>query len=136
MFFLNNLKIEKESKKVYDIQYVSKPVLFLKGIGRTCPICGNHVTGHPNKKYCSEKCSNKNNNNKNHKDKEILVGLHSFISLKVQGGSKPYRILKVYLKKGIIHQVKITPESKELWSLLDKITEFRDIKKPLMELTV
>ena len=85
--------------------------------------------------YCSERCSNKANNEKNHKDKTKLIGLHAFIPLKIQGNLKPYRILKVYLKKGIVHQVKITSQSKELWQLIDKIVEFRDIKKPLMELT-
>ena len=132
---MKTLKIEKESRKVYDIQYISKPILFIKGVGRCCPVCGNHVTGHPNKIYCTERCSNKANNDKNHKGKEKLIGLHAFISFKTYNRTEPYRILKVYLKKGIVHQVKITPESKELWKLIDKIAEFRDIKKPLMELT-
>ena len=42
--------------------------------------------------------------------------------------------MKLYLKKGVIEEVRITPESKELWSLLEKIEQFRDISKPLVEI--
>ena len=60
-----------------------------------------------------------------------MIGLHSFISLKKYEPKRPYRIIKVYLKKGVIEQVRITPSSKELWNLLEKIESFRNISKPM-----
>lgn len=122
---MNKLKIGKDSRQVFDIEYKNTPSLLLKGIGKTCDVCGKHIYGRPNKKTCSDKCRFKKGNDK-HRDSKVKVGLHAFISLKKSDAVKPYRIIKVYLKKGIIEEIKITPESKELWALLEKISKFRN----------
>lgn len=119
-----------EDKKVFDRENTCKTVIFLKGIGRRCEVCNKHIFGDPRKKVCDRKCRRRKAYLKNGKMQD-LTGLHAFITLKKQGTRQQYRILKVYLKKGSIEEVKITPESKELWSLLEKISQFRDISKPL-----
>lgn len=124
-----------EDKKVFDKEFTSKPIIFLKGVGRYCQAkgCNKHVFGYSNKKYCSNKCRWKSSSGTYAKKRQenIMLGIHSFVNLRKYGKSNPYRIMKIYLKKGVIQEVKITPDSKELWSLLEKIEQFRDISKPL-----
>ena len=123
-----------EDKKVFDKEFVAKPIIFLKGIGRRCPICNRHIFGRADKKTCSDKCRRRQvylNHNKQEKNNVIKAQ----ISILKKHGRKEYRILSLYLKKGIVHQIQITSEYKELWSLLEKIEQFRDISKPLMEIT-
>ena len=121
-------------KKVFDKEHVSKPIIFLKGIGRYCPICKKHIFGRKDKIFCSEKCRWKKRDTERRRTGKDIVGIHAFISLQKHGNTKPYRIIKLYLKKVIIEQVNITPKSKELWNLLEKIHQFRNISKPLMEI--
>lgn len=120
----------QKDKPVFDKEQVSKTVIFLKGIGRRCEVCNKHIFGDPRKKVCGQKCRRKKAYLKNGKQQD-LTGVHAFITLRKSQTTKPYRIIKLYLKKGIIEEVRITPESKELWSLLEKIEQFRDISKPL-----
>ena len=130
---MKTLKIEKESRQVYDIEMIAKPSLLLKGIGVYCIVCGKHIfPRQKNQATCSQKCRAKKSYLKNKND-AIKEGLHAFISLKKYKTLKPYRIIKIYLKKGIKEEVKITPESKELWKLIDKIERFRDLKQPIRE---
>ena len=130
---MNKLPIEKDSRKVYDIEYQSKASLLLKGVGKQCEICGKHIfintLGRP-RTTCSDRCRHKKRNDR-HRENIKLVGLHSFIVLKRHGVKKPYRVMKLYLKKGLVEEIKITPMSKQLWSLLNRIENFRDIQKPL-----
>ena len=138
---MNKLKIEKESRKIYDVEYTAKPVILLKGIGKYCKCgCGKHVFGNKKKEFFNSSCRRRyyersHPESKYARQKNTMIGLHAFINLHKNENKNPYRIMKVYLKKGIIEEVKITPESKDLWALLDKINQFRDISKPLMELT-
>ena len=119
-------------KEIFDKEHITKSIVFLKGIGRRCEICKKHIFGRKDKTTCSNKCrkikyrlSTKQKNNNS---------IQARISIIKTEGCKPYRMISLYLKKGIVHQVKITPESKELWNLLDKIQSFRNISKPLPEL--
>lgn len=118
-----------KEKQIFDKEHVNKPIIFLKGIGRRCEICNKHIFGRKDKTTCSNKCRKIKYrlNTKSQKNNSIQAR----ISITKTEGSKPYRLLSLYLKKGIIHQIKITPEYKELWSLLNKIQDFRDISKPL-----
>lgn len=125
---MKNLKIEKESRTVYDIEHTSKPLIYLKGIGRRCEVCNKHIFGRKDKRICSKKCHDKRRWNAEKNNKRI-TSIHASISLSKTREKTDYRLLSLYLKKGIIHHVKITPEYKELWALLDKIENFR--KMPL-----
>ena len=122
---MDKLRIEKSSRQVFDIEDIRKKSLYLKGIGRYCVVCGKHLFGRPHQKTCSNQCRNK----KNYSIKKTSNGsmtLHTCINLKSQIiDNKKVRIATVYLKKGVIEQVLITPKAKELWVLLDKIYEFR-----------
>ena len=118
-------------QKPFDRETTCKSVIFLKGIGRRCEFCNKHIFGRIDKKTCGNKCRSKMQREKKGNVQTNLLGLHAFVSLKTTGNKKQYRIMKLYLKKGVIEEVKITPESKELWSLLEKIEQFRDISKPL-----
>jgi|SRR6185437_6997532 len=119
-----------EDKKVFDKEFTSKPIIFLKGIGRRCEVCNKHIFGRKDKRLCSRKCHDKKRW-KAERNQKRITSLHASISLAKKIGKTEYRVLSLYLKKGVIHQIKITPESKELWSLLEKIEQFRDISKPL-----
>jgi len=122
---MKKLKIEKESREVYDIEHVTKPVVLLKGIGRYCDVCKKHLFGRKDKTTCSNKCrkikyrqtTKQQNNN----------SLQARISVEKTEGLIAYRIVSLYLKKGVIHQVKITAESKELWLALDQIASYRKV---------
>jgi len=125
-----------QDKKYYDKEYVNKPIIFLKDVGKYCEVCHRHIfPRQKNQTCCSNKCRWKKRDQNRRRTGKDIVGIHAFVSLKKYGTKRPYRVVKLYLKKGIIEQVTITPKSKELWQLLEKIAEFRDIKKPLMELT-
>jgi len=122
----------QKDKPVFDKEQVSKTVIYLKGIGRRCQVCDKHLFGRIDKKTCSQKCRSKMRYEKTGKIQPNIIGVHAFISLRTcKQRNKEFRVIKVYLKKGVIEEVKITPESKELWSLLEKIEQFRDISKPL-----
>ena len=121
-------------KQHFDKEHVSKPIIFLKGIGKYCPVCKKHIFGRKDKVFCSERCRWKKRDSKRRRTGKDIIGIHAFVSLQKHGNKKPYRIIKLYLKKGIIEQVIINPQSKELWSLLEKIDQFRNISKPFMEI--
>ena len=125
-----------KNQKVFDIETTNKQIVFLKGIGRRCLVCNKHLFGRLDKKTCSQKCRSKMRYEKTGKEQTNTKGLHAFIQLQsYKENNSRFRILKLYLIKGIVEEVKITPESKELWSLLEKIEQFRDISKPLVEIT-
>ena len=122
----------QKEKPVFDKEQVSKTVVFLKGVGRRCQVCNKHIFGRTDKKTCSNGCRSKMAREVKGNVQTNVMGVHAFISLKTyKEKNQEFRILKVYLKKGVIEEVRITPESKELWSLLEKIEQFRDISKPL-----
>ena len=121
-----------EDKKVFDKEHVSKPIIFLKGVGKYCEVCHKHIfPRQKNQTCCSNKCRWKKRDQLRRRTGKDIVGIHAFVSLKKHGTKRPYRVIKLYLKKGIIEEVTITPQSKELWSLLEKIDQFRNISKPL-----
>jgi hypothetical protein len=37
----------------------------MKGSERKCPCCGNRIAGHPNKKFCGQKCKDRYHNTVN-----------------------------------------------------------------------
>jgi len=116
---------------VFDIEYKTKAVVFLKGIGRRCEVCDKHIFGRKDKTTCSNKC--RKIKYRLHTKQQNNNSIQARISVKKQHGLQPYRVVSLYLKKGIINQVKITPEAKELWALLERIDNFRK-EKPLEEL--
>ena len=116
---------------IFDIEHKTKAVVFLKGIGRRCEICNKHIFGRKDKTTCSNKC--RKIKYRLHTKQQNNNSIQARISVKKQHGLQPYRIVSLYLKKGIINQVKITPEAKELWALLERIDNFRQ-EKPLEEL--
>lgn len=115
-------------KHLFDKEQTNKSIIFLKGIGRRCEVCNKHIFGDPRKKVCGQKCRRRKAYLKNGKTQD-LIGLHAFITLKKIGKN---RIMKIYLKKGVIEEVKISEESRELWALLEKISNFRQIKNPMV----
>lgn len=121
-------------RKVFDKEHINKPIIFLKGIGRRCEVCNKHIFGRKDKTTCSNKC--RKIKYRMHTKQQNNNSIQARISITKYEGNKQYRIVSLYLKKGIIHQVQITKESKELWSLLEKIEQFRDISKPLVEISV
>jgi hypothetical protein len=126
---MKKLKLGKVETVGYDIEYTTKPVLFIKGLGRKCPVCSRHIVGKSNKTTCSDKCTKRIGYIKN-KDKwnnDNTNSIKSRVSIKKIEGSFEFRILSLYLKKGLVHRIKITPEYVELWNILEKIQKFRDI---------
>jgi len=124
---MKKLRITQSDISGYNIEYVTKPVLFIKGVGRKCPVCSRHIVGRSDKTTCSPKCTKKIGYIKN-KDKwnsHQSNSLKSRISIKKIEGKSEYRILSLYLKKGVVHKIKITPKYAELWEFLEKIQQFR-----------
>ena len=122
----------KRETHVFDREQVNRTIVFLPGVGRRCIVCNKHIFGRIDKKTCSQRCRSKMRYEKTGKTQTNLIGVHAFISLKAyRDKNEEFRILKIYLKKGVTQEVKITQESKELWSLLEKIEQFRDVSKPL-----
>ena len=58
--------------------------------------------------------------------KDVKI-LHANFNLQTRGVKSKYRIIKFYLKKGVSQEIRITPESKELWAFLDKIENIRKV---------
>ena len=124
-FKMKKLKLGKQETLGYDLEYVTKPVLFIKGIGRKCQVCSRHITGRKDKTTCSQKCTNKIGYIKNKDKWNNSNSLKARISIKKIEDDIEYRILSLYLKKGVLHKIKITPEYTELWHLLETIQKFR-----------
>jgi len=112
---------------IFDLEHKTKAYVFLKDVGRYCqnPSCHKHLFGKSTQKFCSDKCRWKMNALRN-PPKDVQT-LHANFNLKTHGVKNKYRIIKFYLKKGISQEVKITPESKELWVFLDKIENLRKV---------
>ena len=126
----NKLYKDKEIQKVYDIETFTKPSIFLKGIGRYCEVCNKHLFGRQ-RKTCSKKCNDIKSWHKKRNDNRI-TSLHANISLNpILENNQEYRIISIYLKRGVIEHLRITKESKELWNQLEKIANFRDINQSL-----
>ena len=123
---MKKLRLENDARNVYDIEHVTKPVVLLKGVGNYCEICHKHLFN-TRSKTCSGRCRKikyrQNNLNPNNNS------IQARISIKKIEGNIEYRILGLYLKKGVIHKIRITSAYPELWNILEKIQKFRD--KPL-----
>ena len=119
------IPLDMQSRKVYDRETVLKTAIFLKGVGTYCVVCGNHMfKRQKNQETCSQKCRAKKHYIK--KGRRVFgEGLHVYLSLKKIEGKKPYRIMRVYLNRGVTEEIKLTPEHKELWALSEKISNFR-----------
>src|SRR5574337_163934 len=125
---MRKLKLTQADIVGYNIEYTTKPVIFIKGVGRKCPVCSRHIVGRSDKTTCSPKCTKKIGYIKN-KDKwnnsSSNNSLKCRISIKKYENNLEYRILSIYLKKGVVHKIKITPSYGELWNVVEKIQNFR-----------
>jgi|GEM_PF-3139056 len=123
---MKKLRIENDARTVYDIEHATKTLVMLKGVGRYCQNkgCNKHLFGKPSQKYCSDKCRWKANDQRPSISAKTL---HANFNLQILGTSKnKYRIVRFYMKRGISEQVRITPESIELWAFLDKVQKMRE----------
>lgn len=123
-------------------------VIHLAGIGRFCKLdgCGKRITGKivtrkrfdkiqtyelsplKNQLFCSKNHTNRyyDSRKKSHKSK---TGIDCHISLIIKyETNKPFRLIHLYLKKGISKEIKITPKDSALWSYLDTLSKYRSIK--------
>ena len=122
----------------------SVEAIHLSGIGRFC-LCGcgkrinrqiikRNVKGkiviqnrlRNDQKYATPACKTRYYNKLFGKTQNSSV--RTLIFLKVNDGTKPYREMRLYLKKGISKTIRITKDNKELWQVLDAIAGFRKIK--------
>lgn len=113
---MNKLRIEKDSRQVYDIERLNLPVLLLKGIGRLCECgCGKHLTSNNKRqRFATSSCRVRAST----KHPKLHDSLRANISIR-------RKELHIYYKKGVKKVIKITPQYKELWELLSKIHKFR-----------
>ena len=122
-----------------------KVSIHLKGVGRFCQAnCGRRLEGKlvtklvngkektyfrpapKNMLFCSKSCKNREG------IKKWKMGqpktMHATIKLKVMYDKNPYRELVIYLNNSAKESFKVTPDYKDLWNFLEKISKFRDIK--------
>lgn len=129
------IPLDKESKQVYDLEWINKPELFLKGIGRYCKCgCKRHIIGRPDKQFFNSSCRNR-------WCKKIGTVQYSYgspktlqaqISLVIEPDGT--RKLRLYLNKREKKEIKLTRSESELWRVLDQIAKFRNLKIPLSEI--
>ena len=122
---MKKLRLGKQETLGYNIEYITKPVIFIKGLGRKCPVCGRHIVGRKDKTTCSQKCTNKIGYIKNKDNWNNSNSIKARVSIKKVEGRSEYRILSLYLKKGITRKIKITADNVELWHVLEMIQKFR-----------
>ena len=119
-----------------------KEIALLPNIGKFCKCgCGKRIEGkiikrrigkniityfrkaQKNKIFFSESCKVKYFNTTT--PKKLKPSLNALISLKIHDDETPYRELTLYLKSNSKQIIKITPEHKELWNILEKICKYR-----------
>jgi hypothetical protein len=136
--FIKSLK----DSDVYQTEKKTLPVIHLKGIGHYCPVDGKKIEPKIIKyklgdrmvqrtvisKYCSKACYHKVYDRDRTKDNSI----YTKINMKVVSDKVPYREMKIYVKKGLSFQFKITKESKELWDYLEKLSRYKTIPKEII----
>lgn len=123
---MKKLKLGKAETLGYDVEYVTKPTLFIKGVGRRCLVCSRHITGRKDKTTCSNKCGSKVWRIKSGAKYNDKTSVRARISIKKTEGVDEYRLLSLYLKKGVSKKVKITPAHGELWHILEMIQKYRE----------
>lgn len=123
---MKKLKLSKENTLGYDVEHVTKPVIFIKGVGRRCVVCSRHITGRKDKSTCSSKCNSKIWRIKNRDNCDDKSSVRARISVKKTTGKDEHRVLSIYLKKGVSRKVKINSSYGELWHILEMIEKFRN----------
>jgi hypothetical protein len=123
-------KITSETKEVYHVEHQTLPVLYLKGVGRYCEVCGKQNFRRVDSPYCSNRCKNKANYSKA-KDKYSKSGFRCWMKLRLEKEPHPYRELSVQVDKKKIHKFKITPADIDLWKFLEKYDSQRMITQKL-----
>jgi hypothetical protein len=124
---------------------VTMPQVLLKGIGKFCkrPGCFKRIEGvlikrnvygknktyyrmpPKNKEYCSEHCRNIVNAKKHPFNKSSFV--IAKIDLTILGNRQKFRLMRLYLKKGVNKEIKITPNEFELWNYLNSLSKYRTL---------
>lgn len=137
-------------KETFIVSLQQNEIALLPNLGKFCKAgCGKRIEGkvvkrkignkitiyfrkaQKNKEFCTTNCKvkffNKNTSRK------LRPSLSALIGLKVLNDKTPYRELTVYLKNNSKLHLKITPEYKELWNVLEKICKYRfmNLQNPL-----
>ena len=122
---MKKLKLGKAETLGYDVEHKTMPVLYIKGIGRKCIVCSRHITGRKDKVTCSNKCNVRVWRIKNEGKCDDKSSIRARVSIKKSEGIEEYRVLSLYLKKGISRKIKITSAHGELWHVLEMVEKYR-----------
>uniref|UniRef100_A0AAT9JGL2 ORF29 n=1 Tax=Nitrosopumilaceae spindle-shaped virus TaxID=3065433 RepID=A0AAT9JGL2_9VIRU len=142
------IKNRNYDPKLFIVSRHTVDVALLPGVGRFCKCgCGNKIDSRrvtrirngkaisyilkpdPDQVFFRKNCKFKYYNMINsHKSKSSLSCL---ISLKVINDIIPYRVLTLYISKNSKENYKITPEHKELWNTLEKLSRYSYQQTPL-----
>ena len=109
----------------------AQTLVMLPGIGRFCKCgCNRHITGRKDKIFFNQNHKHKyyerQGKHRNNYGKETLPAL---IKLRLEPDGT--RIIRLYLKKNIFQDVKITKNDKLIWDALERIKNFRNISNPM-----
>ena len=100
---------------------------YIPGVGRYCQCgCNRIIAGRIDKRFFSPACRRRNHD----KTKGVPLPkyhLESLIFLKIIEEPYPHRKITLYLNKGNKIELKLIPEYKEIWDILNKITEYRQL---------
>ena len=121
-------------KKVYDVEYVAKQSLLLKGIGKYCKCgCKRHIfSKNKSKVFYNSSCRRRYHDITN---PNVKYFLNATLSLKIINEPQPHYNLYIYpMKKGGPRlAVEVFPENKKLWEICQSFARFR--VKQIVEIT-
>ena len=114
-------------QKIFTVVKESHLAAYIPGIGRRCKCgCDKIIIGRKGKVFFSPACRRRLY--------DVTKGrpipkhyIDSTINLKIIDEPYQHRKLNIYLNKGNKIEIKIIPEYKELWDILNKIAEYRQL---------
>lgn len=138
---------------IFTVSTETKEVALIPNVGRFCKNnCGkrlkgvkvkriNRITKRPveyelpilkNQLFCSKACKEKFYKTANPQTATYHSPITVYCRIKLTSYSddgQPYRLITLYLGKLVNVEVKITPDSGELWKVLEKIVKYRGLQK-------
>ena len=113
--------------KVFTVIKEKHLAAYIPGVGRYCKCgCERLIVGRKDKVFFSPACRRRLYDVT--KGRPIPKNyIDSIINLKIIEEPYPHRKITVYLNKGNKIELKLIPEYKELWEILDKIAAYRQL---------
>ena len=121
----------KIPEDVFVSRQEAKTLVMLPGIGRFCKCgCNRHITGRKDKLFFNQ--SHKHRYYEKEGKRHLNYGketLPALIKLRLEPDGS--RIIRLYLKKNIFQDIKITKNDRLLWEALERIKKFRNMSNPM-----